>query len=91
MLVNEYKPEFQFRKSPKNAEFRQFPFLRARPLKLLKKGPALQLHWPLQSCFKIMTTYILYFVVTPRNFIMTTCSAIADFSITGNKHTNTSC
>ncbi len=23
MLVNEYKPEFQFRKSPKNAEFRQ--------------------------------------------------------------------
>ena len=23
MLVNEYKPEFQFRKDPKNAEFRQ--------------------------------------------------------------------
>ena len=24
MLTNEYKPEFQFRKGPKNAEFRQF-------------------------------------------------------------------
>ncbi len=24
MLVNEYKPEFQFEKSPENAEFRQF-------------------------------------------------------------------
>ncbi len=29
MLVNEYKPEFQFRKSPKNAEFRQYLNLRA--------------------------------------------------------------
>ncbi len=29
MLVNEYKPEFQFGKSPKNAEFRQILNLRA--------------------------------------------------------------
>ena len=29
MLVNEYKPEFQYRKSPKNAEFRQCLNLRA--------------------------------------------------------------
>ena len=28
MFINEYKPEFQLRKSPKNAEFRQFLNLR---------------------------------------------------------------
>ncbi len=29
MIINEYKPEFRFRKSPKNAEFRQCLNLRA--------------------------------------------------------------